>query len=105
MLEKLKLMLNIKDNSKDDLLTILLAQATNKVNLATNSTTLPTQLEWIVVEMAIRRYNKLGSEGVASESVDGISKSYEGEATELDAYTSYLASYSSVNPVAKFRFL
>lgn len=105
MLEKLKLMLNINDNSKDDLLTIILAQAANKVNLAINSTTLPAQLEWVVVEMAIKRFNKLGSEGVASESVDGITKTYEGEATELDAYASYLTSYSSVNPVAKFRFL
>ena len=37
----------------------------------------PTELNWVVVEIAIARYNRIGSEGIKSESSDGISNSYE----------------------------
>lgn len=107
MLNKLLLMLNLSDETANTaLLTALLEASTNKVLIHTNSTTLPPSLEWIVIELAIKRFNRLGSEGVASESVEGISKTYEGEADELAAYMNYInAAIATDAATSKFRFI
>ena len=36
----------------------------------------PTELEYIVTEVSIVRYNKIGSEGVTSHSVEGETMSF-----------------------------
>lgn len=36
----------------------------------------PTELEYIVVEAAVRRYNRIGAEGASSHSVEGESFSW-----------------------------
>lgn len=107
MLKKLLLMLNLSaETANTTLLTALLEAATNKILITTGSTTLPPALEWIVIEMAIKRFNRLGSEGVASESVEGISKTYEGEADELAPYMNYInAATASTSTASKFRFI
>src|SRR5699024_12176672 len=38
--------------------------------------TIPEELDYIVTECAIARYNRIGSEGMDSESMDGHSASY-----------------------------
>ena len=38
--------------------------------------TIPKELDYIVTECAIARYNRIGSEGMDSESMDGHSASY-----------------------------
>jgi len=76
-LEKLKLQLGITDNSKDGLLTLLLADVEADLLTWCNRTTLPTGLEPTVRQIAVIRYNMMGIEGQTSHSEGGVSRSFE----------------------------
>lgn len=54
-------------------------------------TDVPKQLEFVVVETSIARYNRLGSEGLKSEGIDVISQSFIEDVFEpyLTAITDY----------------
>lgn len=76
MLENIKLLLNIQDNSKDNLLSYLISNAKQKILTYTNQTEILPSMEYIVDELVILRYNKLGSEGLQSESFSGVSQTF-----------------------------
>ncbi|WP_435029301.1 phage head-tail connector protein [Levyella massiliensis] len=42
-----------------------------------NLAAVPDALEYIAVELIVRRFNRIGSEGMASESVEGHSATYQ----------------------------
>ena len=54
----------------------------------------PEALEYIVIESSIARYNRVGSEGMAKESVEGHSMEFSGGDIEdyMDAIQDYLDS-------------
>ena len=93
MKEDIKVLLNVYD--KDDLLDTLISLKSRKLlaALGDNSAIVPIPLEYIVVETVINHYNRLGSEGLASESVEGISKAYTDTARELEPYTDAINKY------------
>lgn len=93
MLETVKLILQV--SNKDDLLVELLSISLQKVLIYLNVTQLPMQLEWIVIELTVQRYNRIGSEGMSSESVDGGSTSYIED--ELAPYYQLLDVYKQSN--------
>ena len=55
-------------------------------------TEVPLELEYIVEEATIRRFNRIGSEGMKSESVEGHSVTYLDE-DELAPYESAIVAY------------
>ena len=55
-------------------------------------TEVPLELEYIVDEATIRRFNRIGSEGMKSESVEGHSVTYLDE-DELAPYESAIVAY------------
>ena len=55
-------------------------------------TEIPLGLEYIVEEATIRRFNRIGSEGMKSESVEGHSVTYLDE-DELGPYESAMVAY------------
>lgn len=59
---------------------------------------IPEELQYIVTEVAIKRYNRIGSEGMTSESVEGHSISFSNSDFDeyLDAIESYLNKNSEV---------
>lgn len=75
MLEKLKLMLQISTDDKDDLLTLLLDQATETAMSYTHREDI-VSLSPIILKMAVFDYNRLGTEGLQSEGYSGVSFSY-----------------------------
>ena len=56
------------------------------------NTEIPLGLEYIVEEATIRRFNRIGSEGMKSESVEGHSVTYLDE-DELAPYESAIVAY------------
>lgn len=76
-LDKLKLQLGIKDNSQDNLLTLLLDDVQVDLLAWTNRETLPVALESTQRQIAIIRYNMMGVEGQTSHSVGGISRTFD----------------------------
>ncbi len=93
MLNSLKLMLGIEatDTSRDDLLKLLLSTATARLKLLLGGLEPPDSMEHIIREVSIIRFNKIGSEGMGSHSVEGESLSFNEDdfasfADEIQAY-------------------
>ena len=75
LLNRIKTLLGIPDN--DELIYEITELTKSKILNYINEVELPLELEFVLVELAIQRYNRIGSEGIASESVDGKSVSYD----------------------------
>ena len=59
---------------------------------------MPIELEFVLIELAIQRFNRICSEGIASESIDGKSVSYD---DDFIGYKHYLDDYISRNSIQK----
>lgn len=85
LLDKVKLMLGINNNEKDDLLTLLIEQATEEAvaytHLPKSEETL-IELNSVINRMVVYNYNRLGTEGVDSEGFSGVSYSYSADYPE-----------------------
>ena len=57
------------------------------------NTEIPAELEYIVDEATIRRFNRIGSEGMKSESVEGHSITFEDGDDPLLVYESAIVAY------------
>ena len=88
LLNRIKTLLNVTDN--DELIYEITELTKSKILNYIDKKELPKELEFILVEMAISRFNKIGSEGVSSESIDGKSISYE---DDFENYKQYLDDY------------
>jgi regulator of RNase E activity RraB len=95
MLTRIKLKLSITDNNQDALLTMLLEDASNLICLYVTQETLPAKLAWIAEEIAIKRFRKIGSEGLKAESIDVIKNDFED--APLSEYSSILNEYKASN--------
>ena len=88
LLNRVKTLLGITDN--DELIYEIIEITKEKILNYINQKELPGELEFILAEMAISRFNKIGSEGFSSESTDGKSISYE---DDFEIYKQYLDDY------------
>lgn len=73
MLERIKTLLGISDAAQDTLLKEIITIITARVNMFISEEILPDELEYIVVEASVNRFNRLRSEGTTSHSVEGES--------------------------------
>ena len=101
LLNRIKTLLGIPDN--DELIYEITELTKSKILNYINEVELPLELEFVLVELTIQRYNRIGSEGIASESVDGKSVSYE---DMFENYKPYLDDYISRSGKSKgYKFL
>lgn len=77
MLDKIKLLLSILDDTADDLLNTLISMCKEEAYIYCNLPEYNTKLDNIVVSMVIEKYNRIGSEGSISQSASGISATYD----------------------------
>ena len=75
LLNRIKTLLNIEGN--EELIYEIVNITESKILNYINATEIPKELEFVLIELAIQRYNRIGSEGIASESVEGKSGSYD----------------------------
>lgn len=75
MLNKIKLLLGLQDNSKDNILTLLIESAIQEAVDFTHNDSVAEQ-EDLICDMVVWKYNRLGTEGVDSESYSGVSFHY-----------------------------
>ena len=90
LLNRIKTLLGVTDN--DELIYEITELTKSKILNYINEVELPLELEFVLVELTIQRYNRIGSEGIVSESVDGKSVSYE---DVFENYKPYLDDYIS----------
>ena len=88
LLNRIKTLLQIQDN--DELIYEIVEITKEKILNYINEKELPKELEFILIELSIERYNRIGSEGIASESVDGKNVSYE---DNFESCKKYLDDY------------
>lgn len=90
MLENVKLLLGLKDSGKDSILSLLISQTEAALrNLL--GTDIPEELSHIVEEVTVKRFNRIGSEGTSSHSVEGESMTYE--ANDFAPYSDEIEAY------------
>ena len=76
-LTTLKTLLGIPDDSRDALLTTIVSAVQARLLLLLGGANeVPESLAYIVPEVAVIRYNRIGSEGMSSHSVEGESIAY-----------------------------
>lgn len=83
MLNKIKLIIGIDlvDTSKDTLLTLLIEQAEEFARNIIRSNNL-CGLSGVICKMVVYAYNRLGTEGLSSESYSGATFSYDSDLPE-----------------------
>ena len=91
MLETLKMLLGFTDDSRDELLNKLIDLTTARLKLLIGGIEPPEELEHIIIDVAIARFNKIGSEGLSSHSLEGESQTFTH--TEFDGFMSELQAF------------
>lgn len=108
MLENLKALLGIAadDTAQDERLQLILKAVTSRLKILLGGIDSPDDLEYIILDVAAIRFNRLGSEGLSSHTVEGESLSFS--ANDFDGYTDDIQAYLDAQKEAtkgKVRFL
>lgn len=107
MLEKLKIMLCFEDSTQDEKLMLILDSVESRLRLLLGGTDPPDEMEHIIIEVAIIRFNRIGSEGLASHNVEGETQSYA-SANDFAPFMDEIEAYLQMQKDAKrgkLRFL
>ena len=99
MLDRIKLRLEISDQTQDALIKELLQGAQDAICLYTEEVELPAILQTTAVMLTVDCYNRLGSEGMASENKGSLSQSFFTDM--LDPYKAVLDKYISQKKAQK----
>ena len=92
MLEDIKTLLGIDGSDLDGVLTTIMDSVQGRLLVLLGGVDyVPSALEYIVDEVSVIRYNRIGSEGMKSHSVEGESVSYsdgdfDGFMPEIEAW-------------------
>lgn len=78
MLNKLKIMLGIAANETDvdERLNLIISGATARLKRKLGGIEPPEEMQDIILEVSLKRFNRIGAEGMASHSVEGESYSF-----------------------------
>lgn len=102
MLEKIKLLLGISDELQDELLKLIIEDSDQRIlskinqyaskNATENVKEIPNDFEYIQRDVAIKRFNKLNSEGTTADSEEG--RSFTWENSYLNEYLDLFDEYT-----------
>ena len=108
MLENLKLMLGIEqdDTDSDEKLNLILANTTARLKLLLGGVEPPGEMQHVILDVAIMRFNRIGSEGLSSHTVEGESltfadSDFNGFSDEIQAWL----NAQTTNTRGKVRFI
>ena len=88
LLSNLKLLLDLTDSDTelDGKLDLIIEQSKKKVlAYLPNVTLVPDELSYIVLELSVVRFNRIGNEGMTSYSQDGESIAYGADMSNYEA--------------------
>lgn len=93
MLKELKLLLGIAadDTSKDAVLSLLISTATARLKLRLGGLEPPESMDHIIREAAVVRFNRIGSEGMGSHTVEGESVQFDN--SDFDSFADEIQAY------------
>lgn len=95
-LSKIKLLLSLEDKNQDDLLNLLLeddeARLLSYINQdGGNVNTFPSELAWLLREITVRRFNRIGDEGKKSSSESDVSSTWSED--DVQDFAVYIDRY------------
>lgn len=90
ILENVKELLGNPKNI-DDKLNVIIELTQKRLGNLLSVKEVPKELEYIVVEVSVIRFNRIGSEGVSSHSVEGESMSFNDD--DFDSYDKDIRSW------------
>lgn len=98
MLNRIKTLLGITDNVQDELLQILIDNVQSHLRgrlkrVNPELVEIPEELAYITEEIVIRRYNRIGSEGMKSDSAEGHTVTYYDLKDEFVPYQDIIDGY------------
>lgn len=107
-LTKVKLLVSITDTKQDNLLNLLLddseARLLSYINQdGNNVTTFPSEMSWLLREIPIRRFNRIGDEGKKSSGESDVTATWSDD--DVADYAAYLSKYRKKkggNGIARF---
>jgi hypothetical protein len=78
MLKNLKIMLGIAsdDTSIDEKLKLIISTVSARLTMLLGGIEPPESMDHIVLEVSIKRFNRIGSEGMSNHSVEGESHTF-----------------------------
>ncbi|MBC2370155.1 phage head-tail connector protein [Listeria booriae] len=91
VLVRVKARLSIADNTKDALLNEIVRGVTDNIAIRVGLVAFPAVLSSIAVDVSVATYNRVGSEGLTSESIDVISSAFIVDL--LEAYDAQFSEY------------
>lgn len=99
MITRIKTLLGINDTLQDDVLDILIDNVTShllgRLKMVNKEIlTVPGELDYIIEEIVIRRYNRIGTEGMKSESVEGHRIDFYELEKEFTPYDDIISGYA-----------
>lgn len=97
-------LLGFSDEKYNKTLDVIIRLTINRLKTLLDVEEVPTELEYIVTEVSIVRYNKIGSEGVTSHSVEGETMSFSDNDFKgyLDDIEAWKNKKNEVKGVVKF---
>lgn len=95
ILDEVKILLGLTDTKQDKLIEKIIQNTEKRLinRLPDGVNDVPDELSYIVEDVAIKRYNRIGAEGMSSESIDGRSSTFQ----ESD-FNEYLSDIERVYP-------
>ena len=90
-LEKIKSLLGLKDTDSDELLNTIIDLTESRLKSKIGEDTVPESLSYIVVEVSVARFNRVGSEGLTSHGVEGESMSFSDD--DFSTYENDIQAY------------
>lgn len=98
IIERIKTLLGITDGKQDEALSIIIENVTSHLlgrlkRFNPSILEVPAELNYIIEEISIRRYNRIGSEGMKSESVEGHRVDFYDLGQEFEPYLSVIDGY------------
>ncbi len=101
MLKNLKILLGISesDTSQDAKLNLILSGTTSRLKALLGGQDPPEDLNYIITDVAVIRFNRIGSEGFSSHSVEGESLSFSDD--DFAGYREDIQTYLDSQKEAK----
>lgn len=78
-IDGVKLLIGLDDDKQDKQIQKIIDVTERRLisMLPKDEKAVPTSLDWVVEEVAVKRYNRVGAEGMESESIDGRSTKFQ----------------------------
>lgn len=109
MLDNLKLLLGIMDTDRDDLLNLIIDGTAKRLSYRfLAGCVVPDELSYIVLDVSAARFNRISSEGMSHQTVEGESLTFSDDDFKpyLDDITGFLDQQDEIDSgVRRVRFL